>query len=82
MHDAEVILKNASGAVIPTGARVEGPGGKAVAIVGYDGRAYLSDLHAQNTFVVRADKRSCTAQFDYFVTGASVRPTIGPVVCH
>ena len=81
VHDAEVIFKDASGEVIPTGARVEGPGGKSVAIVGYDGRAYLSDLHAQNTFVVRADKLSCTAQFDYAIAGARVRPTIGPVVC-
>jgi len=80
-HDAEIILKDANGAFIPAGARAEMGSGKVAAMVGYDGRLYLTDLAPHNQVVIRSDKASCIAEFDYSVAKGAARPTIGPVVC-
>jgi len=55
--------------------------GKVAAMVGYDGRLYLTDLAPHNQVVIRSDKASCIAEFDYSVAKGAARPTIGPVVC-
>jgi outer membrane usher protein len=80
-HDAEIILKDSSGAFIPAGARTEMMQGKGAAMVGYDGRLYLTDLSPHNQVSVRTDRTSCTAEFDYSAAKDAVRPTIGPVIC-
>ncbi|MDB5595127.1 MAG: hypothetical protein JWM36_2088, partial [Hyphomicrobiales bacterium] len=49
-------------------------------VVGYDGRAYISGLTAANHVVVRQDKGSCEARFDYQPDGER-QIQIGPVSC-
>jgi outer membrane usher protein len=80
-HDAEIILRDAHGVDLPTGARVVGGDGKDLGSVGYDGRVYLTGLSAHNEVHVRADKMACAAAFDYAAPKGGVRPTIGPIIC-
>ena len=77
-HDAEVLFIDAAGKPLPVGSRIEGPGG---GVVGYDGRAYLTDLAPHNAVTLRVDGAACVARFDYAPRRGAAHPTIGPVVC-
>ena len=79
-HDAEIILTDDAGALLPPGGRVEIRGAEP-AVVGYDGRAYLSGLSSHNVVLVRTNGKSCQAEFDYAPKQGAVHPTIGPVRC-
>ncbi len=79
-HDAEIILVDEAGRPLPPGASVLRQG-RAPAIVGYDGRAYLTGLAAHNRVTVRTNGRDCVADFDYREPKRALRPTLGPLVC-
>jgi len=49
-------------------------------VVGYDGRAYVQGLQAQNTVTMRIDMSACRAHFDYRPL-ADRQVVIGPVAC-
>jgi outer membrane usher protein len=79
-HDAEIVLVDEAGHPLNAGGIVERAGRRA-ATIGYDGRAYLSDLDAHNELTARVDGRSCVAEFDFAAPRRGARPTIGPLVC-
>ncbi|MEK8092955.1 fimbria/pilus outer membrane usher protein [Methylocystis sp. IM3] len=73
-----VILKDASGAFLPPGSRAVVNGSGEPAVVGYDGRLWLTEPQAQNEIVVSLGMNECRTSFSY----APESPrTIGPVVC-
>lgn len=78
---AIVILVDASGEPLPVGSVVILEGMAEPAVVGFDGRTYLTDLGAQNSIrVQRQDGGECAASFDFApVAGAQVQ--IGPLTC-
>lgn len=79
--EATVILVDAAGKLLPVGAFVTVAGAKEPAVVGYDGRAYLTGLSKHNSIrVEREGAPDCTAQFD-FVPVAGGQALIGPVTC-
>jgi len=77
-RSAEIALVDEAGQPLPVGSQVDAPGGQA--IVGYDGRAYLTDLKPHNALNVRANGRNCVATFD-LPASHKARPTIGPITC-
>ncbi len=78
---AIVILVDAQGTPLPVGAVVTLEGMAEPAVVGFDGRAYLTDLAKHNTVRVRReDGAKCSATFDFApVEGEQV--LIGPLTC-
>ena len=78
---AIVILVDAAGTPLPVGSVVLLEGMAEPAVVGFDGRAYLTDLAARNRILVQlADGDECAASFDFApVEGEQVQ--IGPLPC-
>jgi outer membrane usher protein len=74
------VLRDASGAVLPTGAAAFLNGSDEEFIVGYDGVVWLEDVKRSNTVKVRYQGQSCTARFDYRAT-AAMQDMIDPVTC-
>ncbi len=79
-RDAEIMLVDERGAPLAAGSQIERPDGVA-ATVGYDGRAYLTDLDAHNSLTVHTNGRTCVAAFDFAPARPRVRATRGPVTC-
>lgn len=79
---ATVILSNAEGKPLPMGAEVLRYGTDQVAVMGYDGRVWLTDLNPKNNLTVTLPEGlgTCHASFDFKpVTG--LIPEIGGVLC-
>ncbi|HEU4649897.1 MAG TPA: fimbria/pilus outer membrane usher protein [Croceibacterium sp.] len=78
---AIVILVDSAGAPLPVGSVVLLEGMAEPAVVGFDGRTYLTDLGAHNRIRVRReDGQECTAGFD-FAPVAGTQIEIGPLTC-
>lgn len=78
---AIVILVDAAGTPLPIGSVVMLEGAAEPAVVGFDGRAYLTGLSARNRIRVRReDAEDCTASFD-FAPVAGQQVLIGPLTC-
>ncbi len=73
-----VILKDAAGAFLPPGSRAVASGSGESAVLGYDGRLYLTEPQAENEIAVSLDMNECRATFTYAPEDGR---TIGPVVC-
>ena len=80
-RDAEIILKDEKGAIIPASATVELAGSTQKGIVGYEGRTYLGGLEGHNALTVKYDGRACDAAFDFKPNPAKARQTVGPFIC-
>lgn len=79
---ATIILVNAEGKPLPVGAEVLREGVNQPAVMGYDGRVWLTDLSPKNNLTVTLPEGlgTCHASFDYKpVTGTT--PEIGGVLC-
>ena len=80
--DAEIILVDAKGKPLTTGASARLNGQTGAQMVGYDGRVYFTGLAAHNVVDVTLDGATCAAAFDYAPPAPHApRPTIGPVAC-
>jgi outer membrane usher protein len=78
---AIVILVDAAGVPLPVGAVVTLDGAEEPAVVGFDGRTYLTGLAAHNRIRVRRDDgQECAAGFD-FVPVEGEQVVIGPLTC-
>lgn len=64
IHPAIVVFKGADGKPLPAGARGQIEGGESF-MVGYDGRAYIKSLNAQNSATITMVDRECRATFGY-----------------
>lgn len=77
---ALLILHDAQGQPIPLGSRVLF-GDSGVAVVGYDGQAYLEDLQARNRIdVLRDNAPACSLHFAYAASTRDI-PVVGPLRC-
>lgn len=77
---AVVILKGVDGQFLKVGTPVHLQGQSKEAVVGYDGRAFITGLHPHNEVKAELDQATCAASFSYQpVPGQQV--TIGPLVC-
>ena len=74
------VLRDANGAVLPTGAAAFLNGSDDEFIVGYDGVVWLEGVKRNNTVKVRYQGQSCTARFVYQKT-AAMQDMIDPVTC-
>lgn len=86
-NSAIVILQDAAGRPIrvgATGALQPGLKGTSAAgpefVVGYDGRAFIENLAADNEVLVKLETGSCKARFS-FIPRADTQVSIGPVQC-
>jgi outer membrane usher protein len=79
VRSAIVILDGANGQPLQAGLRGKTAGGRGF-VVGYDGRAFLEGLEANNTAIVELASGECRAEFAYAPQGDS-QVSIGPVVC-
>lgn len=80
-NSAIVILVDAQGQVLPVGTAVSVPGVNEPAVVGYDGRAYLTGLRSTNRVeALLPEGGTCAATFDY-QRAAGRQVHIGPVTC-
>ena len=61
---AIVVFNGADGQPLPVGARGQIEGGEGFT-VGYDGRAYIKNLGAENTVTITMVDRECRASFNY-----------------
>jgi outer membrane usher protein len=61
---AIVVFNGADGKPLPAGARGQVEGGESFT-VGYDGRAYIKDLAAENKVTITMVDRECHASFNY-----------------
>ncbi len=82
MSAATVILTNAEGKPLPMGAEVLQDGTGQPAVMGYDGRVWLTDLSPKNNLTVTLPEGlgTCHASFDYKPVPGSI-PEIGGVIC-
>ena len=64
MKPAIVVFNGADGKPLPAGARGQIEGGESFT-VGYDGRAYVKDLGAENKVTITMVDRECHASFGY-----------------
>ncbi len=80
---ATVILIDANGKPLPVGAEVLREGTDQPAIMGYDGRVWLTDLSPKNNLTVTLPEGlgTCHASFDYKPVVGSIAEIAG-VVCH
>jgi outer membrane usher protein len=78
---AIVILVDSAGTPLPVGSTVLLEGMAEPAVVGFDGRTYLTDLGAHNSIrVLREDGGECSASFDFApLEGEQI--LIGPLTC-
>lgn len=79
VRSAIVILNGASGQPLQAGLRGKTASGHGF-VVGYDGRAFLEGLEANNIAIVELASGECRAEFAYAPQGDS-QVSIGPVVC-
>ncbi|MGH6812413.1 MAG: fimbria/pilus outer membrane usher protein [Methylocella sp.] len=79
VRSAIVILDGANGQPLQAGLRGKTAGGRGF-VVGYDGRAFIEGLKANNTAIVELASGECRAEFAYAPQGDS-QVSIGPVVC-
>jgi outer membrane usher protein len=78
---AIVILFDSSGTPLPVGSVVTFDGMAEPAVVGFDGRTYLTELGAHNSIrVMRQDGGECSVSFD-FTPAAGQQIEIGPLTC-
>jgi outer membrane usher protein len=78
---AVVVLVDGTGAGLPLGAYVTLEGTDVAAVVGYDGRVYLTGLSAQNVIhVQRRGAPDCSVRFEYRPTPGAFTE-IGPLTC-
>ncbi len=82
MSAATVILTNAEGKPLPMGAEVLQDGTGQPAVMGYDGRVWLTDLSPKNNLTITLPEGlgTCHASFDYKPVPGSI-PEIGGVIC-
>jgi outer membrane usher protein len=80
VHAAVAIFTGSDGAFLAPGAtgRLEGSG--ETFVVGYDGRAYIKGLAANNTVAIGESGSECHASFP-FAFQAGQQAVIGPVAC-
>src|SRR5439155_4069328 len=64
VRPAIVVFQGADGRPLPAGASGQVEGGESFT-VGYDGRAYIKDLKAENTVAIAMVDRECRASFPY-----------------
>jgi outer membrane usher protein len=76
---AVVVFSRPDGRPIPAGSRGQVLDGDSF-IVGYDGRAFVKDLKAENQVAIELEDRPCQAAFSY-TGGADEQVVISPVVC-
>ncbi|MBB5733669.1 outer membrane usher protein [Altererythrobacter atlanticus] len=78
---AVLVLVDADGQPLPLGSLATLEGGTEEAVIGYDGRTYVTGLAARNRLVVqRGGAPDCSVEFDFApVPGRQV--TIGPLTC-
>lgn len=82
MSAATVILTDATGKPLPMGSEVLQDGTDQPAVMGYDGRVWLTDLSAKNNLTVTQPEGmgTCHASFDYKPVAGSI-PEIGGILC-
>jgi outer membrane usher protein len=74
-----VVFKGADGQPLAAGARGQIEGGEDF-IVGYDGRAYIKNLTAENKVTIAMVDRECRASFNYEAR-ANEQVVISGVTC-
>jgi outer membrane usher protein len=80
-HGALLRLVDQAGRPLPVGSVATLKATKASVPIGYDGEAYVQDLHHHNELAVeRPDGLRCTVAFDYKPAPGEI-PTIGPLTC-
>jgi outer membrane usher protein len=79
VRSAIVILDGVNGQPLQAGLRGKTAGGRRF-IVGYDGRAFIDGLEANNIAIVELASGECRAEFAYAPQGDG-QVSIGPVVC-
>jgi outer membrane usher protein len=77
---AIVIFKSASGAFIEAGTTGKLEGSDEPILVGFDGEAFIRNLSASNTAVLKLDRGTCRAPFE-FRGKADTQVVVGPVTC-
>jgi outer membrane usher protein len=78
---AVLVLVDAAGQPLPVGSLATLEGRTEEAVVGYDGRTYVTGLAVHNRLVVRRkDQPDCSVAFD-FVALPGKQVTIGPLSC-
>ena len=73
------MLTGADGQPLPAGAGGQITGGESF-VVGYDGRAYVKGLAAENAVILTLDERECRASFAY-EPHPNEQAVISPVIC-
>lgn len=76
---ASLILQDEHGNALPVGSVIE-RNGEAIAVVGYDGAAYLEGLAPDNEVIVRHGGGQCRVRFRYEPAAGGV-PLLGPLRC-
>ncbi len=80
-HAAVLNLQDRAGHPIPVGSSGTLQSSGVAVPIGYDGEAYVEDLHAHNTLLVELPNGSnCTVVFAYKPIKGQI-PTIGPLIC-
>jgi outer membrane usher protein len=79
VHSPVVILDGPAGQPLQAGLRGKTASGRGF-VVGYDGRAFLEGLEANNIATVELVSGECRAEFAYAPQGDN-QVSIGPVVC-
>jgi outer membrane usher protein len=80
INAAIVILQRKDGRFPAVGAEVRRVGAGDGAVMGYDGRTFLTGLEPNNTVLVADSTGECRASFQYHPAPGS-QVTIGPVLC-
>jgi outer membrane usher protein len=78
-RSAIVVLTSPDGKAVPAGSAGALLGGESF-VVGYDGRAFITDLKAENEVAVELPSGQCRASFSY-APHADRQVVIGPVAC-
>ena len=79
VHSAVVVLDGPAGQPLQVGLRGKTASGRGF-VVGYDGRAFLEGLEANNIATVELATGECRAEFAYAPQDDS-QVSIGPVIC-
>ena len=78
-NSALIIFVKADGAFIPAGSPGKIEGGDDF-VVGYDGQAFVKNLHGSNVATIELDSGTCSASFD-FTPRPGEQLRIGPLTC-
>lgn len=79
-QSANLTLVDKKGRVIPAGAMIKINNSNQEFPVGYNGKAYLTNLQPKNTLVAEWQQQSCQATFN-FIASNEVQPDLGEIVC-